>query len=465
MEAATAEHGVGGQREQSGLRGQGTRTRRGVLAVMAVAPAGVVAACGQGGASGGDGSGTQTQKNVTIRVVARTAQEADMWPIRIPQFMQAYPSVKVETELYPSDIVNKIFALVAAGSMGDVGHTHFSAAQPQRLALQKAVKELDAYIGKDKVDLKQWYPAAVEAGRIDNKVYALPFKGKMGTIGFFYNQTLFEQAGLKIPDANSTITDVSEAAAKLTKPDQIGIAGVLPKSASQMISTIRRWNAELLSKDWMKATLDTQQARDAFSWYYDAFHRRKFMDAALPVQDTFNAGKAAMMMTVDISQEKSKTTAAGQAQGFKWGAMLSPKGPTGRRGGYWVPDGIQIFNTTAAPDASWLLMKWLSNKETGLALAMQKSPGVSNTPGARPDVYTDPQFLNHEIFPRYLQELERDANLMNEPFQVPGNFKIDEFNNALGAQVDKISKNQADPNPSFMRTLNDELQNILNLPR
>lgn len=473
MEAA-AEARAGAQWRQEGQTGEtghgmrGTRTRRGVMAGFAVVPAGVVAAaCGQGSAAGGDGSGAQTQKNVTIRVVARTAQEADMWPIRIPQFMQAYPHVKVETELYPSDIVNKIFALVAAGSMGDVGHTHFSAAQPQRLALQKAVKELDAFIGKDKVDLKQWYPAAVDAGRIDNKLYALPFKGKMGTIGFFYNQTLFEQAGLKIPDANSTITDISEAAAKLTKPDgsQIGIAGVLPKSASQMISTIRRWNAELLSKDWMKATLDTQQARDAFSWYYDAFHRRKFMDPALPVQDTFNEGKAAMMMTVDISQEKSKTTAAGQAQGFKWGAMLSPKGPTGRRGGYWVPDGIQIFNTTAAPDASWLLMKWLSNKETGLALAMQKSPGVSNTPGARPDVYADPQFLNHEIFPRYLQELERDANLMNEPFQVPGNFKIDEFNTALGAQVDKISKNQADPNPSFMKTLNEELQNILNLPR
>ena len=36
---------------------------------------------------------------------------------------------------------------------------------------------------------------------------------------------------------------------------------------------------------------------------------------------------------------------------------------------------------------------------------------------------------------------------------------------ACGAQVDKLWKNTADPNPSFMRALNDELQNILNLPR
>ena len=308
---------------------------------------------------------------------------------------------------------------------------------------------------------------AVEAGRVDNKIYALPFKGKMGTIGFFYNQTLLEQAGQKVPDANTTINEIGEIAAKVTKPDGsvVGLAGNLPKAASTMISTIRRWNAELLSKDWMKVQLDTQQARDAFSWYYDAFHRRKFMDPALNPQNTFNEGKAAFMITVDVSQEKSKTLAAAQAQGFKWGAMLAPKGPTGRRGGYWVPDAIQLFSNSTEPDAAWQLVKWLTNKDTGLALAQQKSPGVSTTPGARPDVYNDPKFLDHELFPRYLQELERDANLLNEPFQVPGNFKIPEFNAALAAQVDKIWKNEADPNPSFMKSLNDELQNILNLPR
>ena len=440
-----------------------------MAALGAATGAAALAACGGASATGGSADkAPAAKKNVTLHVVARQVLEQDMWPVRLPPFEEAHPGVKVETELYPGgDIVAKIFALVAAGSMGDVGHTHFSAAQPQRLALQKAVRELDAYAAKDKLDFKQWYPMAVEAGRVDNKLIALPFKGKMGTIGFFYNQSMIEQAGLKVLDANTTVNDLAEMAVKLAKPDgsQIGLAGNLPKSASTLISTVRRWNAEVFSKDWMKVTLDTQPARDAFSWYYDGFHKRRFMNPALPVQDTFNAGKAAMMITVDISQEKSKTIVAGEQQGFKWGAMLAPKGPTGRRGGYWVPDGIQLFATSSAPDEAWLLLKWLSDHDTGLALAMQKSPGVSNTPGARPDVYADPKYLNHEVFPRYLQELERDANQLNEPYQVPGNFKIDEFNGALAGYVDKIWKNEGDPNPSFMKTMNDELQNVLNLPR
>ena len=236
-----------------------------MAALGAATGAAALAACGGASATGGRADkAPAAKKNVTLRVVARLQQEADMWPVRLPQFMEAYPGVKVEPELYTGDIVAKIFALVAAGSMGDVGHTHFSAAQPQRLALQKAVKELDAYAAKDKLDLKQWYPMAVEAGRVDNKLIALPFKGKMGTIGFFYNQSMIEQAGLKVPDANTTVNDLAEMAVKLTKPDgsQIGLAGNLPKSASTMISTVRRWNAEVFSKDWMKVTLDTQPARD-----------------------------------------------------------------------------------------------------------------------------------------------------------------------------------------------------------
>ena len=106
---------------------QAIHSRRRVLATLTAGTTGLVAvACGQGGTAG-DAPGSQAKKDVTIRVVARTAQEADMWPIRIPQFMTAYPNIKVEPELYPSDIVGKISALVAAGSMGDVGHTHFSA--------------------------------------------------------------------------------------------------------------------------------------------------------------------------------------------------------------------------------------------------------------------------------------------------------------------------------------------------
>ncbi len=448
--------------------GSGGHSRRavlGALAGLAALPGLLATACG--GSSSGEGKPQAAKKPVTIRITARMAPEKDMWPVRVPAFMQAYPYITLETDLHDGDIIEVISTLIASGTIGDVVHTHPSAAQPQRLYLGKSMRDLDALIARDKLDLRQWYPQAIDAGRLNGKIISLPFKGKMATVAFFYNQTLFEQAGLKPPDLNTTIDQVTEMAIKLTKPDGSvwGMAGNLPKDARTHTGTIRRWNAELLSKDQKTATLDTQEARTAWSWYYDAFHKRRFMDPTANPADLFQQGKAAMLINVDFNQKTSIHPAA-QAQGFTYGATLAPKGPTGRRGGVWIPDAMQISTITPNLDEAWLALKWFTDHDTGLALALQKSPGTSTTPGARPDVYNDPKFLNHELFPRVLQELDRDANQLPENYQgaIPANFKIPEFNSVLGAAVDKIWKNQAEPTPSFLKALNTDLQNVLDLP-
>ncbi|HEV2125765.1 MAG TPA: extracellular solute-binding protein [Chloroflexota bacterium] len=391
-----------------------------------------------------------------------------MWPVRVPAFQERYPHIKIETDLHAGNIQEKQAALIASGEIGDVTHTHFSAAQPQRLFLGGSMKALDTFIAKDKVDLKQWYPQAIDAGKLDGKVIALPFKGKMATVALFYNQTLFEQAGLKAPDLNTSLNDFTEMAIKLTKPDgsQWGMAGTLPDNARSLTGTIRRWNAETMSQDQKKATLDTEQARAAFGWYYDAFHKRKFMDPQANAPQLFREGKAAMLINFDFNQKTSIHPAA-ESQGFKYSATLAPKGPTGRRGGIWIPDALQLTSNSQNPDEAWLALLWFTNKDTGLALATQQSQGTSTTPGARPDVYGDPKFINHPVFPKILQELDRDANALPENYQggIPANYKIPEFNAVLKKAVQAIWKNEAEPTPSYLKALNDELQNVLDQPR
>jgi ABC-type glycerol-3-phosphate transport system substrate-binding protein len=329
------------------------------------------------------------------------------------------------------------------------------------------MRELDSFINKDKLDLKQWYPQAIDAGRLDGKVIALPFKGKMATVALFYNQTLFEQGGVKPPDLNTTLNDLAEAAAKLTRPDgsQWGMVGFMPASARNVTGVVRRWNAELFNKDQTKVTLDTQEARAAFGWYYDALHRRKFMTVT-DDQKLFREGKAAMMVHRDFN-EKTTIQPAAETQGFKYSASLIPKGPGGKRGGVWIPDALQLSAISKNPDEAWLVLKWFADHDTGLALALQKSPGVSTTPGARPDVYNDPKFLNHEVYPKLLQELDRDSNLLPENYQgsVPANYKIPDVDTILTRAMTAVAKNEAEPTPSFLKALNDEIQNVLDQPR
>lgn len=425
------------------------------------------AACGAPPAGESQSAGTSAKRHVTVRITARQTPEQEMWPVRVPAFQQAYPHITVEPDLHAGDIQEKIAALIAANTIGDVVHTHPSQAQPQRLYLGKSMRDLDAMIAKDKLDLRAWYPQAIGAGRLDGKIISLPFKGKMAGVALFFNETLFEQGGIKPPDLNTTITELMDMAIKLTRPDgsQWGLAGSLPKDSRTHVATIRRWNAELMSKDQKKATLDTQEARTAWSWFYDAFHRRKFMDPLANAGQLFQQGKAAMLFNGDFNQ-KTAIQPAAQTQGFKYNVTLVAKGPTGRRGGVWIPDALQLSTSTPNADEAWQALKWFTDKETGLTLALQKAQGTSTTPGARPDVYNDPRFLDHEVFPKHFQELDRDANQLPEDYvgSIPHNYKIPEFNAALGAAVDKVWKNEGEPTPSFLKALNDELQNVLSLP-
>src|SRR2546423_8145454 len=132
--------------------------------------------------------------------------------------------------------------------------------------------------------------------------------------------------------------------------------------------------------------------------------------------------------------KKSFTHPAAQPLSLKGGAPISPQGPTGRSGGVWVPDGMQISTQSKNQDEAYLALKWFTDHDTGLALALQKSQGVSTTPGARPDVYNDPKFLTNDLYPKIFQELDRDSNQLGENYQdqIPANYRLTEIDGVLG---------------------------------
>jgi len=258
-----------------------------------------------------------------------------------------------------------------------------------------------------------------------------------------------------------------DMAVKLTKPDgsQWGLAGFMPDVARNVTGVVRRWNGELFNKDQTKATLDTNEARAAFAWYYDLLNRRKIMTVTGD-QKLFQQGKVAMQIHRDYN-EKTTNYPASQAQGFKMGATLIPKGPTGRRGGVWVPDGMQISSQSKNMDEAYIAFKWFTDHDTGLALALQKSAGVSTTPGARADVYNDPKFLNNDIYPKIYQELDRDSNQLPENYQgqIPANYRLTDVDALLGKAFNAVAKNEAEPTASFLKQLNDDIQKVLDLQR
>src|SRR5262249_44930654 len=199
----------------------------------------------------------------------------------------------------------------------------------------------DALIARDKYDLKQFYDLAVQALRIDGKLYTLPFKGQIARLFAFYNVDVFEARGVKVPTASWTYADLQDAAARLHQGsgdavDVWGYAGAW-KELTTMIGSVRPWGGEILSADGKKALTNTSQVKEALTYHYDMALKRRVagLTTQIDPNEIFYQGKAAILGRVNAGT--AGTIFQRAENRFRWGATRMPKGTSGKPGGVWLP--------------------------------------------------------------------------------------------------------------------------------
>ncbi len=117
-----------------------------------------------------------------------------------------------------------------------------------------------------------------------------------------------------------------------------------------------------------------------------------------------------------------------------------------------------------APDAAWELLKFLTEKEMGVALALQNRG--STALGARLDVYADERILNHPQLPRGAQKAQLDSlKESSEPIRASANYRDDDLFKVRDPFALKIANGESRADAAALRQLNGELQNVLDLPR
>ena len=183
---------------------------------------------------------TASKAPVKLRVIERTPSEEEIMGLRIPIFMKANPSITVDVELVPSaELITKLQTMAASDTLPDNGHSYLGNQSYHNFALGKAFIDIESYIARDKIDLKQWFPALVELMRIDGKLHGLPYKGQVLGAGFYYNIDLFEKGGVAVPTDAWTTDDLLKAAQRLTVRQG--------NDTSQFGYSIQTWGGENLT--------------------------------------------------------------------------------------------------------------------------------------------------------------------------------------------------------------------------
>lgn len=384
----------------------------------------------------------------------------------IKAFKAKQPNVSIEFRPLPTsqtDSYPKLYAMYAAGQIGDLFSFDPVDYEFYRAVPQGLVKPLDDYIAADKFDPKQYFDTYWDLQKLNGKVWGLPAWGHPGDGGVVMNEAALAEAGQKLPDYTSPSWNMDafyDLAVKTHKASggQVQRYGVILGTALRHLTVIARsFNAELISEDGKKSLINDPNAVKALKWFNDLATKEKVValpgsyqgsDTALFASgkaSLFQAGALAMFNTRDAIKDK---------EAVKLKALLFPKRSDGKyasqtRGGTW-----QVGSKSKAPEAAWEFVKHQSSKEGCILFTRLSKSSVALV---RPDVLDD-DFVKDPNFEPYKETLLRAM-----PNIVPANARGTELQDAFAQSfapiyLGKIGFDQG------VKDLNDAVQRVLDKP-
>jgi multiple sugar transport system substrate-binding protein len=398
---------------------------------------------------------------VTVTFFSRTAEQ-EAFVTRVAQFQEQNPKIKLDYSALPGDYPQVIRTHAAAGTLADV--LYLQNLVFEGLAAAGDLQPVDALVKRDKVNLGQWYETGIKGFTLDGKLFGLPARGQIQHCYLYYNQDAFRRAGIREPDDRWTLDDLVSAAERLTvRGEERYGYGTQWGNFGQSIAAIRRWGGDVLSADGKRSMVDSAPALQAMQWHWDLWHRRQVAQPKSSGPADFGDGKVAMLGMMLAGQRSNVRNAVKDS--FKWTMVLMPKGPTGKLGADTSIAPVTLNAKAKAVDEGWSVVKWISDKETGVALALQKTG--SNTPGMRKDVYCDDRVMTDPDYPREM--LERVCKAMDlaptVPYSVPWNYRQPDVNAVVSKHLNAYLKNETSPSATGMRAFHTELQAVLDQPR
>lgn len=246
----------------------------------------------------------------------------------IPKFEQQHSDIKLKEEPIGGDYWDTVNVQFAAGTVADVqlGDGYFF----NVYVLKDAYVPLDPYLKSNGIDMNN-YDIVPNVATHGGQTFGMP--AQLVVSGWYYNEDLFNQAGVKAPDENWTWNDVLDLATKLTDPSKKQY-GILAGNSDEF-----GWGPLLFSngadwrdKDNTKCLMADAGGVDAFQWYVDLIYKHKVSPAPSETKtlqgefaDPFSAGKIAIMPTGFQGIGNYMTRIAGR---FKWGLLPTPKSLT-----------------------------------------------------------------------------------------------------------------------------------------
>ena len=374
-------------------------------AALASVAAMALSACGSQGGDVSQAESLDANQQVEISFAGWSLKSSPEFQALADAFNKEHPNVKVNIKEYSADDYDTQLTTDLSGGTApevfpvkNLQKYYTYAVDSQGLADLSSIA--DGYKNDSNIDISQY--------NIDGKYYAMPYRQDSWVL--FYNKTMFEKAGVAIPDGTWTWDDYIKAAEELK--EKLPAAGY---DANSVYPTYHHnWQSVFQSFTTAQSASDSDGAKKNFLSGDYSYMKDNYTNIFLKAQDEkltvdyntssankvqyqaqFGTEKAAMMpMGTWYAATLVSQQASGDADQFEWGMAPIPqsssvKSESGKPITFGDPTGLAISaSATGQKQAAAVeFVKWASGEGGAKALA-----AIGTTPAYFSDAVVDTYF-------------------------------------------------------------------------
>lgn len=332
----------------------------------------------------------QTQRQVPIRVRYSAGEgysaawNMDQFRQYTAPFTEAHPHLTIEWQTW-SEVPGMYQALWEAVDSGqavdvfqdqDIVQVPWWAWDPVPLVTQGAFLGLNQFVRRDRYDLTDFWPGALEYTTWRGELYGLHTHADTQLV--FYNPELLTASGVSAPASDWTWQHLLDHARALTghrggKPvygfalsHNYGFPLTWSREGRNFPATIP-WiwanGGDIVDADLATSLVDEPPAREALEWLFEQRDTHAVWPPADEVSgdDLFKIGQLAMLYG---PRSLTGQLLVPQAEyGLKYGLAAAPHGPVKPANWLFLQSAFHLGAATSVPDEAWTFLSWWAGEE------------------------------------------------------------------------------------------------------
>jgi ABC-type glycerol-3-phosphate transport system substrate-binding protein len=382
---------------------------------------------------------------------------------RPAKFMEEHPNITIELAPIPgAEYDAKILTSASAGTVADCLFTSDVWTLHSRLSKLGVIAPVDDQLEAQGISKDEWLPAAINTLTLEGVMYGLPKASQPGDAFLWLNNSLFEEAGIPIPDLyGSTPEDVAAWAEAIARgpEDDREIYGIMPANSGiqAIVNGVRQFGTYENNEEGTESLADNEQWFAWAKWNKDFYDRGiAAVEASLPTGGgaaLFLAGRLGMIHSQRSMYRRVIEGMKEVANPFEWTVIQFPRGADAKGWGASV-DTHSVSTNTTHPDEAFQFIYALADETFTRYVAEDQGYLTARV---------DDLETVEDIKTPFL-ELQYQSMLEEERFHQPANARGKEVETVLVNELSKLWLGSEELSEAFMANVKDAVDEVLDKP-